>query len=114
MTVTEKIAIGIGQLWESSDPTEWQLALDRYWRYIKPSNVALERELDALEPSTVAQFDAQQWYDWLLHKYFKWKYTAANRYATTTSLTTTQHLLWCARRESNPQPAAPEAVTLSN
>ncbi|MBI2865366.1 MAG: hypothetical protein HYX94_12500 [Chloroflexi bacterium] len=28
--------------------------------------------------------DAQGWFEFLLHKYFKWKYTAPNRYATTT------------------------------
>lgn len=28
--------------------------------------------------------DAQGWFDFLLHKYFKWNYTPANRYATTT------------------------------
>ncbi|MGH6984874.1 MAG: hypothetical protein ACREEI_11680, partial [Stellaceae bacterium] len=29
-------------------------------------------------------FDAQGWYDFLKNEYFRWKYTASNRYATTT------------------------------
>ena len=40
--------------------------------------------MDALRPDDVRHLDADQWYDWLLHKYFFWKYTAPNRYATTT------------------------------
>jgi hypothetical protein len=32
---------------------------------------------------TVKQMSINQFYDFLFHKYFKWKYTAPNRYATT-------------------------------
>lgn len=100
MTRTDQSAAEIERLWESSDPAAWQHALDRYWHYVKPSHLALEREMEALEPSVVKQLDADQWYDWLLHKYFVWKYTAPNRYATTTmhlkrqaQATGRQHLL---------------------
>ena len=67
----------IEQLWHSSDASKWQRALDRYWNYIKPTHYAIEREMDSLRPDDVRHLDADQWYDWLLNKYFVWKYTAA-------------------------------------
>lgn len=83
-TCTEQSPAEIEQLWESSDPAAWQLALDRYWHHVKRSNLALEHEMEALEPSVVRQLDADQWYDWLLNKYFVWKYTDIRRYRSTT------------------------------
>ena len=74
----------IEQLGHSSDASKWQRALDRYWKYVKPTHCAIEREMEALRPDDVRHLDADQWYDWLLNKYFFWKYTAPNRYATTT------------------------------
>lgn len=74
----------IEQLWHSPDASEWQRALDRYWKYIKPTHRAIEREMDTLRPDDVRHLDADQWYDWLLRRYCCWKYTAPNRYATTT------------------------------
>ena len=84
MTTTSPDASEIEQLWHSSDPSAWQRALDRYWQYIRPTHVVLEREMEGLHPDHVRDLDADQWYDWLLRKYFAWKYTAPNRYATTT------------------------------
>jgi hypothetical protein len=40
--------------------------------------------MDTLRPDDVRSLDAEQWYEWLLDKNFRWKYTAPNRYATTT------------------------------
>lgn len=40
--------------------------------------------MDTLQPDDVRDLDADQWYEWLLKKYFRWKYAAAKRYATTT------------------------------
>mgnify|MGYP001560910643 CR=1 FL=1 len=40
--------------------------------------------MEVLDPIAVAALDAQGWYEFLLKKYFVWKYTAANRYASTT------------------------------
>ena len=85
MTTAEEHTSEIEQLWHSSDAAKWQRALDRYWNYIKPTHYAIEREMDSLRPDDVRHLDADQWYDWLLNKYFVWKYTAPNRYATTTS-----------------------------
>ena len=84
MTTTCHHTSEIEQLWHSSDASKWQRALDRYWKYIKPTHVPIEREMEALRPDDVRHLDADQWYDWLRNKYFFWKYTAPNRYATTT------------------------------
>ena len=74
----------IEQLWQSSDASKWQRALDRYWNYIKPTHFELECEMETLRPDDVRYLDADQWYDWLLKKYFCWKYTARNRYVKNT------------------------------
>ena len=84
MTSVDAHTSEIEQLWHSSDASKWQGALDRYWKYIQPTHFELEREMDTLQPDDVRYLDADQWYEWLLKKYFCWKYTAANRYATTT------------------------------
>ena len=90
MTASGHHTSEIEQLWYSSDASKWQRALDRYWEYVKPTHIAIEREMDAFRPDDVRHLDADQWYEWLLNKYFVWKYTAPNRYATTT-----RHLIGC-------------------
>jgi AbrB family looped-hinge helix DNA binding protein len=74
----------IGQLWHSRDPQAWNQALERYWDLVQPRNREFEEALDPLNLKRIRSFDAQGWYDFLLKEYFRWKYTAANRYATTT------------------------------
>ena len=71
------------ELWNSNNPDLWQKALDCYWTKVKPSNVALEREMDQLNAETVRMMNPAEWYMFLMEKYFRWKYTAPNRYATT-------------------------------
>ena len=74
----------VAELWHSRDPRAWTDALSRYWDYVQPANLMLERELEKLDLESLKRLDALGWYDFLLHKYFRWKYTAKNRYATTT------------------------------
>ena len=74
----------IEQLWHSQDASKWQRALGRYWEYVKSTHIAIEREMDALRLDDVRHLDADQWYDWLLKKYFVWKYTEPRRHTTTT------------------------------
>ena len=76
--------IAMNSLWNEPRSDEWDMALKRYWSYVKPSNLELEREMDCLNISTITCMDETQWYEFLLHKYFKWKYTAPNRYGSTT------------------------------
>lgn len=73
----------INELWHSRDERAWTQALERYMRYVKPADVELVRELEPLDLDRVRLLDAQGWYDFLFHKYFRWKYTAPNRLATT-------------------------------
>ena len=74
----------VAQLWRSADPSAWEGAIKCYWHYVKPANLALERKLDRLNVNHIRRLDAQGWYDFLRLEYFRWKYTAPNRYATTT------------------------------
>lgn len=71
-------------LWNKPKIEEWETALKRYWSYVRPTNLDLEKEMDRLQVTVVAAMDETQWYEFLLHKYFKWKYTPPNRYGSTT------------------------------
>jgi hypothetical protein len=79
------MTIGIAELWTSTEPTAWQAALERYWHYLRPENVDLEHRMDSLDIEWVRKLDKRGWFDFLLNDYFRWKYTAPNRYATTTA-----------------------------
>ncbi len=74
------------ELWNSHNPDLWKKALDRYWTFVEPPNLALEREMDQLDAEAVRKMDPEAWYRFLLEKYFRWKYTAPNRYASTTKV----------------------------
>jgi hypothetical protein len=74
----------IREMWNNNDCAAWERELVRYWAFLKPSNLALEREIDGLDVSSVKLMNPEQWYRFLLEKYFRWKFTAPNRYASTT------------------------------
>jgi len=74
----------ITDLWVSEDPAAWQDAVKRYWSFVKPRNLDLEKSLDSLDIERIRRLDAWGWYDFLRAEYFRWKYTAPNRFATTT------------------------------
>lgn len=74
----------IADLWNSCDANEWERALARYWTLVKPANLKLERAMEALDLDRLRRLDADGWYRFLRDEYFRWKYTAPNRYATTT------------------------------
>lgn len=76
--------MNIADLWRSSEPEAWERALQRYWHFVQPRNLELERALDALDVNRLRGLNPQGWYDFLHDEYFRWKYTAVNRYATTT------------------------------
>jgi hypothetical protein len=83
-SVKRAAMLTINELWRSSDPAPWETALERYWQFVQERNRALELKLDCLELERVRGLDALGWYDFLRLEYFRWKYTAPNRYATTT------------------------------
>ncbi len=74
----------IQELWQSRDPDSWNLALANYWSLVKPKNLDLEKSLDTLALTRIQRFTPDEWIRFLLDEYFAWKYTAPNRYATTT------------------------------
>ena len=76
--------MNITDLWRSSDPIAWEQALQRYWNFVQPRNLDLERALDTLDLKRLQNLSPQGWYNFLHDEYFRWKYTAPNRYATTT------------------------------
>jgi hypothetical protein len=76
--------MSISELWCSTDPRAWSRALECYWQFVKPTNLELERALDQLDLARIRELDAQGWYEFLRDEYFRWKFTAPNRYATTT------------------------------
>jgi hypothetical protein len=76
--------ISIDKLWESNNEHDWKIALEHYWSFVRPENIDLERELNELKLEQIIIMDQIGWYNFLLNKYFRWKYTAPNRYATTT------------------------------
>lgn len=76
--------VSVSELWTTYDAALWDRALDRYWDLLRPCNVQLERDLENLQPARLKAMNPQQWYDFLLTEYFRWKYTAENRYTTTT------------------------------
>lgn len=75
---------GIAELWRSQDARMWGEALARYWDFVLPANLDLERRMESLDIEHIRRLDADAWYDFLLNEYFRWKYTARNRYASTT------------------------------
>ncbi len=77
--------MNIVDLWCSSASAEWEQALERFWHFVQPRNLDLERALDALDLTRLRNLNPQAWYNFLHDEYFRWKYTAPNRYATTTS-----------------------------
>ena len=77
--------MNIDALWHASEPGAWHQAIERYWQFVQPRNIELERALDALDLQRLHNLSPQGWYDFLHDEYFRWKYTAPNRYATTTS-----------------------------
>ena len=76
--------MNINDLWHSSDPTTWEQMLQCYWNFVQPRNIELEKKLDSLSLERIRDFNPQSWYDFLHDEYFRWKYTAPNRYTTTT------------------------------
>jgi len=76
----------VRDVWNSHDSQVWREALGRYWSsgIIRPENMPLEKEFESLDPGEVQEMSPDAWYQFLLDKYFRWKYTAPNRYASTT------------------------------
>ena len=75
----------IHELWFCYEAVVWNAALQRYWALIQPRNVALEQAMERLDRERIRLMSPDEWFAFLHDEYFRWKYTAPNRYATTTS-----------------------------
>jgi hypothetical protein len=60
-------------------------ALTKYWQFVKPTHLEVEKEFEEINISEIKKMTPNQWYNFLLNKYFFWKFTAPNRYKTTTN-----------------------------
>jgi hypothetical protein len=78
--------ISINELWRSSDAQQWESALNHYWDFVQPRNLKLERAFENLDLKNLQAMNQTNWYIFLRDEYFRWKYTAPNRYASTTRL----------------------------
>lgn len=78
--------IPIQERWVSNDPAQWNAALQRYWVLVKPVNVSLENDMECFDRERVGRMSPEEWITFLQDEYFRWKYTAPNRYATTTAV----------------------------
>lgn len=78
--------IPIQELWVSNDPSQWKAALQRYWVLVKPENISLENDMECFDRERIRRMSPEDWFTFLHDKYFRWKYTASNRYATTTAV----------------------------
>jgi hypothetical protein len=74
---------GIDWLWHHGGVADWRNALEFYWQLVRPENIEIEREMEALDSNTIINMGQFEWSEWLYDKYFKWKYTAPNRLVTT-------------------------------
>jgi hypothetical protein len=75
----------ISSLWYSKNESDWINALNSYWNYVRPRNLQLEQKLNNLELKQISELNESGWYRFLHDEYFRWKYTAPNRYITTTN-----------------------------
>lgn len=83
MKFNEISSINISNLWISNCQEDWLNAENNYWRQVSDSNIKLEKELEALDPSVVSKMSPEEFYIFLHGTYFVWKYTAKNRLSTT-------------------------------
>jgi hypothetical protein len=75
----------ISNLWYSKNESDWVNAWKAYWDYVRPTNLLLEQKLNNLDLKQISDLNEFGWYHFLHDEYFRWKYTAPNRYKTTTN-----------------------------
>lgn len=71
------------KLWGSDNQDEWFSALSYYYELLRPKQRILEQYMENLDSEDILKYSVDEFFDFLYNKYFVWKYTAANRLATT-------------------------------
>lgn len=72
--------------WSRNNSVEWKNEEHKYYDLVHQKNQKIEHELNNLSNADIdriAAMPVSEFYTFLHDKYFKWKYTAANRYNTT-------------------------------
>ncbi len=77
--------ISIQGLWDSDNEDEWKSELKVYRTKIIPEDLPLDVEMSKITLETIRSKSPEEWFNFLLKKYYRWKYTAAKRYTTTTN-----------------------------
>lgn len=75
--------VTLNELWWNGTKQQWNDALVYYWTLIKPDHIPVEKQFEKIGMKDIASLSTQQFFDFLYHEYFFWKYTAANRLVTT-------------------------------
>src|SRR5688500_7620046 len=74
----------LDSIWRSRSRSLWSQALATYDGRVQAYQSDLDKKLDPLDLGRIKRLRAREWYLFLRDEYFKWKYTGANRYASTT------------------------------
>ena len=56
--------------WNSNDDMLWEEKLEEYWRFVKPENLVLEKEMERLNSEIVKGMLINEFYYFLYHEYF--------------------------------------------
>lgn len=72
----------IRTIWTSSEHGPWKAALDAYWEMIPEVLRSREERMEKLSLDDIRDLSARSWFAFLHDEYFPWKYTQANRLAT--------------------------------
>lgn len=78
-TVTNKLKL----LWHYGSESEWKKALNYYNDMLGSEQKVIEDYINNIDADEVNNLNANDFYEFLYHKYFVWKYTQNNRLATT-------------------------------
>lgn len=83
MTIDEKMIAAVNVLWWSEDERLWKTALNHYWSLLSDGQTELEHRIAAINYKDIELLAVRDFYYFLYHHYFVWKYTQPNRLATT-------------------------------
>ena len=75
----------LNDLWHCNNEDEWIKALNHYWNLLRANQIELERYMDNINYIEIKNLSVDEFYKFLLDKYFVWKYTQPNRLKTTTN-----------------------------
>jgi hypothetical protein len=69
------VNLELTKLWNSNSKNEWNKALARYWEFVKPENIILEKEMENLDPIKISRLTPEEFFYFLYDDYFAWKFT---------------------------------------